>query len=331
MQAAAQSTSSLELTEIRLGPDQFEFGFQDGNTGASSYRLESTLSLAPPVRWTDAQASILDLGGGAYRAVAPSSAEPIGIFRVVRVDSTGGETASASIDARDYLTQEGSSFSAQINFTAHYTGVIRYMVRGTGFSETGEIAVNGRTAIIPVSLPSDDDQVSGARLFTLVLVAAEPALRDGTGSRSVITFEDNDSRWTGLLQPGGVRLPLTLHAIRRSGSGLAQVVSDGAGLFPAGVYKAENYVHDTVRFEAAFPDIRLPSGSSPLGAATSFTLVLSAAADVEGSLVSPDEIHGRYSLTTSLAEQPHLNTQTTGDFTLLRQPSAPPSDKVALE
>ncbi|MCI0534425.1 MAG: hypothetical protein L0Z50_04280 [Verrucomicrobiales bacterium] len=331
VRTAAQAPPSLSIQTIQVivgGPIQLTF--RDDGTGSTRYRIERASSAAPPIRWSDASAAITALGGGQFRGVVTALVEDFGLFRVIGISEGGGETASATFDATDYLVREGGPFSARVNFTAPFNGLIRYTVRGTDFNQSGEVAVNGMTAAIPVNLPPDDDQVNSLKLFTLELVSIEPALPSGANSRSVITLEDNDSTWAGMLQRGAISLPFTLEILKQSNTTLARATSDGAGLFPPGTFPAASFVFESQRFSATFPNVPLPAESTPLGAATTLTLTLSADSSVEGSVILPNEIQGTYALATTVASQPHFNTATTGQFLLLQRPPAPAPDKVAL-
>jgi len=329
-----QPTPMLQVLTIGTSPGgPVEFTFQDEGTGATNYVTQFSPVAGPEAVWESAADAVLTpLGAGAYRVVVPGSATPDGFYRVVGLGGTAGDII-IDFATTAFQVAEGDMVSPTVNFSAPFTGTIRYTIGGTASGAdylplSGQLQVDNRTTVtIPIAL-TDNETIGPLRNLTLTLEAA-PGTRLGSQVQSTITINENDARWEGTFQADDVSLPFTLEMIR-AGATTQGWLSGGSVSFFPGDLAASSVVMTTTVFSASIGGIAMPAEATLLGLPAVLQLELVATQGEPGEEVGSDYLEGGATLVTAFPEHPHLNTVTPGRFLMQRPAVQPSSDQVEL-
>ena len=328
--ALAQSTSLLRIHTIQVAPGApTQFVFADEGTGATNYTVEFSSAVGAGSSWSNiASAVITSLGGGNFRVVAPESPTQSGFYRV---RGNGGAVIADFVTTAFQVT-EGGTVAPTITFNAAFFGTIRYTVGGTAgpgdFTPlSGEVVVNGTTAVIPITLV-DNFSISELRNLTLRLEAG-PGYRLGTSSQTTITIDENDADWQGSFVTGKASLGFVLK-IRQSGlQDQATLRSDGFGFFPTNEIPASLTFSEN-NFHATVANIPMPANATLLNSAMSLIFDLNAPNGQTNQSVSPTLIQGQGTLITTIPGREYLNNTNRGTFVLLKSPVKPSTNEVQL-
>lgn len=317
----------LRVESLSMTPGgALEFTFRNNSTDSHSYVVEHSADLGVKQPWAvDATAGITALGNGAFRVVVPSPAGDIGFYRVVGTAPTG-ETVIMQFAITSLVAAEGETIHPIINFSAPFTGTLRYTISGTASHAdfgllSGEIHVfNSMAASIPIAL-AENATIDPMRVIVITL-EADDGTQVGLDSRIVVTIQDVDARWEGTFFSGNTPLPFTLEIIQQDGLIQGRLVGGQAQFFPEGPFPATITAHSPDAFAASIEGIVLPAESTLLDLPAVLGLSLSAA---DGAI---DEhfIYGQATLVTTYAGHPHLNTLNEGSFLMQRTPP-PPSER----
>ena len=325
---AAQSTSLLQIHTIEIVPGTApQFVFADQGTGATNYTVQFAPALDAP--WsTVAGAVVTSLGGGNYRVVAPDPQNPLGFYRVR--GNGGGVIASFATTA--FQVTEGGMVAPTITFNAPFFGVVRYTVSGTAGAGdfaplSGEVLVNGTTAVIPITL-ADNLSIGELKYLSLRLEAG-PGYRLGTASQSTVTIDENDAEWQGSFVSRKAALGFVL-PIRHSAEGhRAALKSEEFGFFPTNESPAQITFTPDI-FSVFASDIPIPPEATLLNSRMVLTFQLNANNGIINQLVTPDRVEGVANLVIQVPDKPYLNATNEGTFLLIKPPVRPSTNQVQL-
>ena len=326
--AMAQTTSLLQIHTIEVAPGAPpEFIFADQGTGATNYTVQFAPTLESP--WSIvAGAAVTSLGGGNYRVVAPDAQTARGFYRV----RGNGGAVIASFVTTAFRVIEGETVTPTVTFNAPFFGTIRYTVSGTAGSGdftplSGEVLVNGTTAVIPVTLA--DNLSIGELKFLSLRLEAGPGYRLGTTSQSTVTIDENDAEWQGSFVSRKTALGFVL-PIRHSAEGHdAALKSEEFGFFPTNEFPAQiTFTPDAFSVLAA--GIPIPPEATLLNSRMVLTFQLNANNGVINQLVTPDRVEGMANLVIQVPDKPYLNATNEGTFLLVKPPVRPSTNQVQL-
>jgi hypothetical protein len=331
--AWAQTSSLLQLTTIQVEQgNPVQFHFTDAGTGLTNYSVEFRSGLEAGADWqTETNAAITALGGGSYSVQIQSSLGQRGFHRVVGYGDSGGPIVIEFSTAAFQVT-EGDAAPPLLRLSQPFNGIVYYTVSGTAMSGdyvelTGQVAVNGTTATIPVSL-TDNDMIGELKYLTLWLDAGAE-YEVGADATSTITIEENDAEWQGSFVTDDAALGFVLSIHNVNGVHAATLKGDGTGFFPATEVPA-SLTFTANGFSATVTDIPIAAEATLLNEPIYLTLQLHAMNGVADQSVSPTFVTGAGSLTTVFPAQPHLNNTSAGAFSLLRPPVAPSTHQLEL-
>lgn len=316
------------ITVTTGGP--FEFTFRDEGTGATNYVAEFSAALGNGAPWNaDPGASITPLGDGSFRVHIADPVQPNGFYRIVALGPAGGPVV-ANFAATEFQVSEGGMISAVINFSAPYTGTIRYSITGTAGAGdyeplSGEVQVNNSmTAVIPVML-TDNSTLDELKYLSLRLERG-PGFEIGSAAETRLMIDENDADWRGTLSFGGA-LGFVLYIQEIAGEFSAHLRSDPAGLFPAHPGDS-TLVFTENSFASTTAGIPLDAGSNLFNTPATLTLHLAAENGVGNQLVSPNSVEGAATLITQYEGKPYLNRTNQGSFNLYKPPVKPSTQAV---
>lgn len=328
--ASAQSTSLLRLHTIQIAPGSpTQFFFTDQGTGATNYAVEFSPAVGAGSSWSDAVgATVTSLGESNYQVVVPASPTSAGFYRVRA--KGGGVTASFTTTAFQVL--EGGAVAAVINLTTPFFGVLRYSVSGTAAAGdylplSGEVLVNGNTAVIPVTL-TENSSIGEIRSLTLRL---EPGAgyRVGTSSQTTITIDEDDADWQGSFMTGKASVGFVLRIQRTAAGDVATLRSDRFGFFPTNEIPASVMLTET-NFHSMAANIPVPADATLLNSAMSLFFELTATNGMTNQTVSSTLIQGHATLINTIPGREYLNNTNQGTFILLKSPVKPSTNEVLL-
>lgn len=326
LSVAAQPVPLLYVETIQAVPGgPLQMTFRDEGTGATNYVAEFADALGTAAVWTlDPAAVISSLGGGEYRVDVAEPLEPNGFYRVIALTPSGPivvQFANTSLQVT-----EGGTVEAVIQFSAPFTGTLRYRFGGTVGPDdfvplSGEIQVNNSTrAVLPVQF-TDDRSIDELRYLTLRLEGG-PGLVMGTAPETRLFLEENDAQWRGTLFAGQAALGFLMRIHEEGQQHEAEVRSEPAGLFPAEPVIA-SVVFTETEFDSMSAAVPLAAEDTLFDTPAMLTLRLQSVHGVEGQIVSPREIRGEAMLITRYEGKPYLDTTTHGTFYLIRAAASP--------
>lgn len=279
--------------------------------------------------WSDIpSATIQPVSPGKWRAVIPANGiKSREFFRVVK----NGVVLTATFSVPTATVREGDEAGITVTFNRPFTGTLRYTVDGTPGSMS---LTNATSAVIAVDTGGglDDDTPGQLRGITLNLELENPAggvtsYQLGVNASSTLLIEDNDALWGGtmtLLDKGG---EFGIRILRTENDGVVTTCfkTDKGGLIPAppanGSWNFDNFSLDpgTGNFTAAVSGVAIPANATIYGVDTNLAITFSASG-ASGDVVRKDRIEGSFTISMSVSGRPHLDTQRTGAFSLLRGP-----------
>lgn len=308
------------------------FTFYDGGTGATNYVVEFSAETGVDSQWqVQSNAVITSQGNGAFQVVAGSNSQAHGFYRL-RAEGGSASVVTASFSVATVDGEEGTIASPMIVFSSPVFGTVRYVLGGTAAAGdfvtlSGEVAVNGSSAVIPITL-TDNEQISQLRYLTLTL---EPGsgYQLGAISQSTVNIFENDADWQGTLTLDDANVGFVLRVLGSNGVHMASVRSDGVGLLPTSEVPA-SILLDANHFTLAASGIPIPAADTFLDADVTLTLSLSAANGVTNQLVTGSQIEGDATLRSQVSGKAYLNTTNSGTFVLMKPITAPGTNDVNL-
>lgn len=330
--AQAQVSSHLQLESIQIdGAVPVAFTFVDQGTGATNYTVEFRPGLEPDADWQMLSEAVITPQADGYLVQIDSPRGGRGFYRVV---GQGGSVGPIVIEFSTVAFQvvEGDTLLPMLVLSQPFHGIVYYTVSGTAMAGdylalSGQVAVNGTTATIPVSI-TDNDVIGQLKYLTLRL---EPSAgyQLGAGTTSTITIEENDAVWQGRFTTEGAALSFVLEIQKTGTAHWAALGSDGFGFFPNTPTETSlTFTADT--FSALATDIPMPAEATLLNEPMLLSLALNASNGMQDQSVSDTEIEGVATLISRVPGQPHLNTTNAGVFQLLKPPVAPSTNEVEL-
>lgn len=319
---------SLDAVETPAGPS-FSIVFTDDGTGATEYALEVSPSVGEAAEWfVDTGAVVSPIGGNQFRVTTLRPLD-FGAYRLMAYDAAGeltGQFSSPTVE----LSEGDGELGLLILFSKPFTGTLTYTVGGTAVTQfdpiTGTISVvNATTARIPVQL-NDDTEINELRFLTLDIENAG-GLLGGGNSQALITVLENDAVWNGTILSDGLELAFQYRQTRNNGTYAATLVSDGSGPLPQGEFTAQL---GSSSFPATIGGINVVATDSALNVASSMSIFLEVENGVGEDMLSDTEIQGSATVTTTYASMPHLNSERSGRFILLKPAATPSSAEVNL-
>ncbi len=321
----------IETIEVRVGgPAQFTF--RDSGA-ATSHQAQFSTVVGAGANWqTDSNAVITALGGGSYRVSIANPPQPRGFYRVLGVGG-GGNPVLISFATTTLEATEGGGASARINFSAPFTGTIRYTVEGTATAAdyeplSGELRIeNSNSAVIPITL-KDNGELGRLKQLTITLQAgAGYAL--GGGSQSTVEIVENDAEWSGSFVSGHSTLPFVLRITRQGGTAEGVFTSRPFGFFPTNELPA-NLALSANSFSSLVRQIPLPPEVTLFNLPGVLQLELQAANGAQGQEVSDTFVQGAATLITTIPGRSHLSATNRGSFVLTKHPGRPATNQVQL-
>jgi hypothetical protein len=323
--ALAQPTELLELETITVGSTgPVTFVFSDHGTGGTGYSVQSAPSVGSPISWgPETGAVVTPLGNGLHQ-VTVAKASPDRFYRVISANGNpnpiqmGFATTAIQID-------EGGSASATVTFSRAYHGTIRYNIGGSAAPGdyaglTGEIAVNGTTAIIPINL-TENTGIDEIKQLVLTLVSGSGA-QIGAANETTITIGENDANWHGSLFDGASAIGFVVRIRQGGGGATGTLVSDGSGIIPAGEYPASLALQPGL-FSFLSTLAPLDPATTLQGLPATLQLDLDAIDGQNGDVVAERELRGQGKVIIQYAGKSHLNRTNTGTFLMLPEPVRP--------
>jgi hypothetical protein len=227
---------------------------------------------------------------------------------------------------------EGDTVLPTLVLSQPFNGIVHYMVSGTAMSGdyltlSGQVAVNGTTATIPVSL-TDNDMIGQLKYVTLRLEASA-GYQLGAGAATTITIEENDADWQGSFSTEDATLSFLLTIQESNNVHTASLKSAGFGYFPV-TPTPMTLLFTTNQFLASASGIPMPAGATLLNEPMTLSLSLTAMNGLTNQSVSATEVEGMGTLISLVPAKPHLNTTNSGVFRLLKPPVAPSTNEVEL-
>jgi hypothetical protein len=324
--AAAQPAPLLYVETIQAVPGgPLQMTFRDEGTGATNYVAEFADALGSGEGWTvDPAAVITSLGGGEYRVDVADPLEPNGFYRVIALTPSGPVVAQFANTSLQVT--EGGTVEAVIQFSAPFTGTLRYRFGGTVDPDdfvplSGEIQVNNSTrAVLSVEF-TDDRSIDELRYLTLRLEGG-PGLVIGAAPETRLFLEENDAEWRGTLFTGQASLGFLMRIHEEGQQHEAEVRSEPAGFFPAEPVVA-SVVFTETEFDSTSAAIPLSADATLFDTPAMAALRLQSVQGVSGQIVSPREIRGEAMVITRYEGKPYLDTTNHGTFYLIRATVSP--------
>lgn len=329
--AWAQTSPLLSLQTIQTTPGgAVEFTFHDDGTGATNYVVEFSPALDTQEWRRETNAVITSLGAGDFRVNSTNPGPPQGFYRVVGFG--GGGPIIIEFSTVAFQVVEGDTVLPTLVLNWPFKGIVHYTVSGTAMNGdvvalTGQVAVNGTTATIPVSL-KDNETIGQLKYLTLRLEAG-PGYQLGASSTTTIAIEENDANWQGSFMTDDATLGFLLTIQQSNGVHTASLKSGGFGFFPATPTPVA-LLFTTNQFSASASGIPMPAGATLLNEPMLLSLSLSATRGVTNQSVSPTLVEGMGTLISVVPARPNLNTTNTGTFRLLKPPVSPSTNQVEL-
>ena len=332
LSAQAQVSSQLQLQSIQLdGAVPVAFTFVDQGTGATNYTVEFRPGLEADAAWETVTQAVITPQGGSYLVQIDSPRDDRGFYRVVGL---GGSVGPIIIEFSTVAFQvvEGDTVLPMLVLSQPFNGIVYYTVSGTAMSGdymalSGQVAVNGMTATIPVSL-TDNDVIGQLKYLTLRLAAGED-YQLGAATTTTILIDENDAEWQGSFTTEDATLGFVMRIQESNTVHLASLKSAGFGFFPASP-TATSLLFTADTFNAVATDMPMPAETTLLNEPMRLSLSLNATNGLEDQSVSATEVEGVGTLISLVPAKPHLNTTNTGVFRLLKPPVAPSTNEVEL-
>jgi hypothetical protein len=239
----------------------------------------------------------------------------------------------ANFDQFTTNVQEGSeTTSVKVNFSKSFSGTLRYTVSGTALSISryeGNIAVNGKSVDIPVTITEDEEvQVTLRTIVLNIYYLEEERLRlgyvPGSSTEHTIYIHDNDAIWSGTLEINYTAVNFQMKIIQGSTSTFGALFTDGYGIIPKNgedeEWPAASISLSETLFDATVQGITIPSNSILANVDMERKFVFHADSQAPGHSVDP-ESHIRGTLTEYLVStsSPQFNRTILGTFTLIKQ------------
>jgi hypothetical protein len=321
----------------RLQGGLIQIDFVDRGTGATpdDYILEASPTL-DPADWKE-QTAIVDNRDGQLVATAFAPAANAQFFRVRVGDLPGnGGSTTASFATSDIVREEGSGeFLVRVNFSGPYNGLLKYSWAGAGNLNglSGIVQANGTSAFIPLTV-QDNTSIDELQNLVLTLVADESTgytVADEGGNTN-ITILENDAVWRGSFSGASEHIDLGIELIKRGDHATVKIVSDGSGLLPAGAFEATGTPSVTPgAFQAEVPAITIPANPGNMLDSRAVLGFSFDAVDGRGTdTVGAQLMEGATTLSLKWPDAPHLDTQISGRFTVVKQVIAPSTADVPL-
>lgn len=331
---AAQTSPMLQVHTIQVTPGgPLQFTFRDDGTGATHYIAEFSPVVGDDATWTADPAAIITLiGEGEFDVVISDPAGPDGFYRVVGLGGSLGEIIINFVTTA-FQVLEGGMISPTITFSAPFAGTIRYTISGSAAagdyeSLSGELQVNNSTtAKIPITL-IDNESIGELKNLILTLEAAA-GTQLGANSQTIITIDDNDTRWEGSFVSGAASLPFTLEIARTGAIVQGALVGDASSFFPADPVPATVTLTASA-FTASITGIAMPANATLLNLPTVLELDLSATNGMENQEVGDNFLQGHAVLRTIYPGPSHLDSTATGSFLMHRLSVRPSTKEVEL-
>lgn len=330
--SSAQPTDLLELETISVGSSgPATFIFSDHGTGASDYTVQSAATVNDPITWEpESGASVQSIGNGQYQ-VTVAQGSPDRFYRVIGANGTV-EPIQIGFSTTEFSTNEGGSVSPTITFSRAYYGTIRYSIDGNAGAGdysglSGEIQVNGTTAVIPITLNENSD-IDEIKQLVLTLISGAGA-ETGGASSATITIGENDAVWRGTIFDAASTLGFAIRITQGAGSTTATLLSDGSGVVSEGEYSAAITLTDTV-FSFLSSEVPLNTETTFQGLPAIVKLDLDAVDGQTGQSVEENKIQGTGKLIVQYAGNDHLNRTNSGLFLMIPEPDRPSTDPLEL-
>lgn len=321
----AQPTDLLELKTITVGnAGPVTFVFTDHGTGASQYFVRSTASLGDSISWDPEPGAIVTSLGNGQHQVTVAQGSPDRFFGVSGANGTT-EPIQIGFSTTEFSTTEGGSVSPTITFSRAYYGTIRYSIEGNAEAGdysglSGEIQVNGTTAVIPITLNENSD-IDEIKQLVLTLISGAGA-EAGAGSSATITIGENDAVWRGTIFDAASTLGFAIRVTQGVGSTTATLVSDGSGAVPEGEYPAAITLTDTA-FSFLSSEVPMNNDTTFQGLPAIVKLDLDAVDGQTDQTVEENRIQGTGKLIVHYAGKDHLNRTNSGLFLMIPEPVKP--------
>lgn len=305
----------------------WRFRIVDAGTGSTNYTVEYRADLSPTNGWQVAT-NVTDRGGGVFEVATGPPQGNIGFYRV-----KGLRLLSGGFGSSDLTVEEGTGAAgAVVIFNGPFTGILSYTwTDASGTNHTGTVQVNGTTAVIPIpaSLLSDNASIDRLQYLTLRLVAGANYAVGGM-TESSVTIEENDATWQGVLQTTNGTLGFELTLLQTNGCYHGQIKSGGAGFFPTNALAQVTFAKNS--FTAVAANVPLPAlaGSPLFGAPHYIDLRLDATNTPGQTNVSPTQVQGVATLVSRVPGRSYQDTAVSGQFVLVRPPTAPATNEVPL-
>lgn len=269
-------------------------------------------------------ATLEDLGGGNWRVALPVAESAGRVFYRILKDGVPVETNGRAV--------EGDSSGVVVTFSKPFHGTLEYVVEfsnGTA-AQTGSVAFDGLTGLIPVVVP--EDEVSTVlHHVTVTLSSTDGKIAAQTvavGEPLTLVIEDNDAVWLGLLEPAGEdkTIPISLEFLEGSSGSKRCLKAETTSFIPLNPDQADGCwpLTSLVASESVFNGevtFTVPAGDTIYEANTLMTLTWLASGDA----VTDRRVDGTFSITTSVPALPHLTfPQRAGTFTFFKQPRVSP-------
>jgi hypothetical protein len=329
-----QTSPFLSLQTIQVtqsGPVQFTF--RDDGTGATNYLAQFSPTVGAGANWQVSSNAVLTaLGGGIHRVNIANPQGPTGFYRVVALAGAGGPIL-IEFSTVAFQVVEGDTATPMLVLNQPFNGTVFYSVSGTAESGdyvalSGQVAVNGATATIPVLL---NDNGTIGRLRDLILrLEPGPGYELAGNSQTTITIDENDADWEGTFLSGNSVIPFLLKVTQPGGEpARAILASDRFGFFPTNEVPLTLTLSENTFFASA-ASIPVPAEATLFALPLVQRLDLAAANGDQGQEVGPDRIQGNATLITTVPAATHLNATNHGTFVLSKSPVRPSTNEVQL-
>jgi hypothetical protein len=218
--------------------------------------------------------------------------------------------------------------SCALNFTVSGSATA-----GTDFTTpAASVPISGTSASIPVTLLDDTTFAKEMEMVTFTL-SPGACYTLGPITQHNLFIVDNDARWLGTLQEGGVKLGFVL-SIAHSAAGYAVTLeSDGSGTFPAGSSPGAVAAFSSSLFDVSVGPIAVAADATLFGVALKRTLRFLANPAVDSRhVVDPSLVVGEYTetISTDNGALGYLAASSQGQVVLVKEQPGPPSWTPAL-
>ena len=308
----------LLVTSVQAtSDDTVHLVFSDGGAGATNYWVEASVEVGPAANWRPAAATaIIEQGGGIYSVQIAAPENGVSFYRVAGL---GGAIGPVTIRFSDigYFASEGDEVLALLTLDRSFSGAVHYRIEGTGANPplSGQLQVNGASAVIPVSL-TENAEIGELKHLNLVLEPG-PGYEVGLVNRTTLTVDENDALWEGQFLGSGGSFPFGLTLIRTGTIVTGWLQSGESGFFPTNEMPA-TVTFDSERFTAVVAGIQVRPEATLLNSPIEHTLELRASNTEPDQSVSAGRIDGLATLITRVPALPQLDTTNQGSFLLLK-------------